>query len=271
MPSLITGRTLRFWTALAWGFLSLSASCAENEAQLVDLTAQVQQQYGVSVEKLTDAGQLPVSIGYKIKNGAAVVKLTPPTEAQFYQYTKIVNTALKKYPATLIRKHLKEIRIGGQYRENDGIITGMYEGDTLFLFFNHKDGDNSDLFLEQTIHHEFSSVLIKLFDFPAFDWLKLNSENFDYIINPAEINAYMNAIQSYSANETQLNQGLVSSYGKANAENDINCYVELIFTQPKTMRTYIKKYPRVGLKYEMIKAFYLSISPGFSPIFKLIE
>ena len=161
--------------------------------------------------------------------------------------------------------------MGGQYRENGGIITGMYEKDKLFLFYNHKDGDNSDLFLEQTIHHEFSSVVIKSYNFPAFDWLKLNPADFEYIINPSRINACMNSAKSYSASDAQLRQGLVSSYGKANAENDINSYAELIFTEPKTMKAYIRKYPRIGPKYEMLKRFYLSASPEFSAVFNLIK
>ncbi len=40
----------------------------------------------------------------------------------------------------------------------------------------------------------------------------------------------MKAIDSYEADEAALNEGLVSRYGKANAENDINTYAELVFT-----------------------------------------
>lgn len=53
----------------------------------------------------------------------------------------------------------------------------------------------------------------------------------------------MNSIASYLPDTSQLAQGLVSSYGKANAENDINTYVELIFTEPERMQAYIRKYP----------------------------
>ena len=81
----------------------------------------------------------------------------------------------------------------------------------------------------------------------------------------------MNSAKSYSASDAQLRQGLVSSYGKANAENDINSYAELIFTEPKTMKAYIRKYPRIGPKYEMLKRFYLSASPEFSAVFNLIK
>jgi hypothetical protein len=131
--------------------------------------------------------------------------------------------------------------------------------------------DNSPVFLEQTFHHEFSSILIQSFDFPAFDWLALNPEGFNYIINPVKIDAYMNSIDSYEANEADLKEGLVSRYGKVNAENDINTYAELVFTQPEEMKLFINKYPVVMKKYQMLKKFYLSISPEFEAVFRLID
>lgn len=247
-------------------------ACTEKTTpQASTLLSKIKQNYGVSVEKLVTMDQLPQSIIYKIQHKEIIIQYIPPTTTQFDRYVTLVNRALAKYPPALIRKHLKQIRVGGEYLEDGGIITGMYDRDRLFLFYNDKNGDNSDLYLEQTIHHEFSSILIKDYNFPAFDWLKLNPSDFRYIIKPSEINAYMNSVESYNASEAQLKQGLVSCYGKANAENDINSYAELIFTKPETMKEYIRKYPRISRKYEMIKQFYLSISPRFNIVFNSVK
>ena len=269
MRSLMIRKVLHFWMALLW--VSFSLACTEETHRPAALVSRIKQQYGVSIEKMIDADQLPRSSVDNIQDKEVEVQFTPPTVAQFYRCAGIVSKALKKYPPALVKKHLNQIWVGGQYRENGGIIAGMYEKDKLFLFYNHKKGDNSDLFLEQTLHHEFSSLLIKFYNFPAFHWLKLNPADFDYIINPSGIKAYMNAVKSYNASEAQLNQGLVSGYGKANAENDINSYVELIFTKPETMKTYIRKYSRIASKYQMIKRFYLSVSPEFSGVFSLVK
>ena len=77
----------------------------------------------------------------------------------------------------------------------------------------------------------------------------------------------MNSITTYRPDKAQLEQGLVSSYGKANAENDINTYAELIFTDPEKIQTYIRTYPIIKKKYILLKAFYLSISPHFGNFF----
>jgi hypothetical protein len=116
-----------------------------------------------------------------------------------------------------------------------------------------------------------TSFHLQTYDFPAFDWLALNPEGFSYIINPVKINAYMNSLDSYEADEATLKEGLVSRYGKVNAENDINTYAELVFTQPEEMKVFINKYPVVMKKYQMLKQFYLSISPEFEAVFGMID
>jgi len=230
-------------------------------------TKEFKKNYNLIIKKIKSIEQLPPFNVFRILNGEIEVILTPPTEIQFLNYLSILQDALNKYPTELIHQHLKEIFIGGSYHQNGGIISGLYNKDIVYLFYNSQDGDNSSTFLEQTFHHEFSSILIHAYDFPAFDWLKLNPENFEYIINPIKINEYMNSIETYKATELQLTQGLVSSYGQSNAENDINSYIELIFTQPKKMQALVNTYPIIKLKYQMIKKFYLSISPQFHTTF----
>ena len=229
--------------------------------------SQLKQEYGIAVKKIVRTDQLPSSIVFRQKNNEAEIELIPPSKNQFVNYLNILEGALGKYPPDLLAKHLDLVYIGGGYRENGGIITGLYEKRKLYLFYNHPQGDNSAIFLEQTFHHEFSSVLIQAYDFPVFEWLALIPKKFDYIINPVKINDYMNSVATYRPDKSQLEQGLVSSYGKANAENDINTYAELIFTEPKRMQTYINTYPIIKKKYALLKAFYLSISPHFGIFF----
>jgi hypothetical protein len=256
---------------LAIYFVAILSACSNHDEQSQALTAELKQQYGLEVRRLTDKNQLPSSVVFKIKDGEALVKIKQLKKGQFYQYIKILKKALAKYPPSLVRNTLTEVFIGGPYTENDAIIVGMYGNDKIYLFYNHKWGDNTPLFLEQTFHHEFSSILIKKYNFPAFDWLKLNPKHFSYIINPRKIDKYMNSVGNYSASEAMLKDGVVTAYGMVNAENDINTYAETMFTQPEKMKNYIDKYPVIARKYAMLKDFYLSISPGFGKIFALID
>jgi len=252
-------------------FAVLLTACASRETESKAIQKALGEKYGVNIDTIKGYDQLPKSVRIKMRQGRADIRMTPPTKAQYASYLRIVKTALQKYPISVIKKHLKTIYIGGQYSENGGVIAGMYEDETLYLFYNSVKDYTSDTFLEQTFHHEFSSILIYQYNFPAFDWLRLNPKGFAYIINASKFKDYMNSRKSYGASETQLRQGLVSSYGQTNAENDINSYAEMIFTQPGKTKKLIEKYPRIGLKYEMIKRFYLSISPEFKSIFDQIR
>ena len=248
----------------------LLVACTNNQAQAKAIVAEIKQQYGLNVHHLRDTSQLPSSVVFKIKDGEATVKVKPLSHGQFLNYIKILQKALAKYPQSLIKQSLSDVYIGGPYTENDAIIVGMYTKNKIYLFYNHHNGNNHDVFLEQTFHHEYSSILVKKYNFPAFDWLKLNPKGFSYIINPKKIDKYMNSIGKYAATKEMLKQGVVTSYGMVNAENDINTYVETIFTQPNKMKKYISTYPVIARKYQMLKKFYLSISPQFGEVFDLI-
>ncbi len=249
-------------------FVSACSGVAGDNSKI---SAKIYSQFGVESHRLEQQDQLPQSVIFKVKEGESTVKLSPIDDDRYLAYLKIAQKALFKYPPDLIKKHLKALYIGGPYQENDAIITGMYEHNKIYLFYNHESGNNSSLFLEQTFHHEFSSILIQTYDFPAFDWLALNPKGFSYIINPVKIDTYMNSLDSYEADDATLKEGLVSHYGKVNAENDINTYAELVFTQPEEMKVFINKYPVVMKKYLMLKQFYLSISPEFEAVFRLID
>lgn len=249
----------------------LTAACTEGVSSGQEISEQLSREYGIVVHRLDRENQLPNSVAYRISTGETAVKLGQIDHKRYQAYLGLLQKALLKYPASLIAKEIKAIYIGGPYQENGAIITGMYEKNSVYLFYNHDAGDNSPAFLEQSFHHEISSLLIKDYGFPAFDWLELNPEGFSYVINPVAIDEYMNSVKSYEANDKDLAQGLVSTYGRVNAENDINTYAELVFTQPAKMKKYVEAFPAVARKFQLLKKFYLSISPEFEDTFSSID
>jgi len=246
-------------------------ACSNHDAQSRKIVSEIKQQYGLDVVRLTDKNELPSSVLFKMKDGESHVELNKLGDDLYFTYLGILKKALGKYPPGLIKNALTKVYIAGPYSEDDAVIVGMYEKRLIYLFYNHKWGDNTPLFLEQTFHHEFSSILIKKYNFQAFDWLKLSPPNFAYIINPKKIDRYMNTVGSYAATESMLKDGVVSAYGMVNAENDINTYAETIFTQPEKMKEYIATYPVIAQKFKLLEKFYLSISPEFIKIFSQID
>lgn len=251
--------------------VAVLCACSNHDAQSRMIISEIKQQYGLDIVRLRDKKDLPSSVVFKMKDGEEHVEISKLGDRLYFTYLNILKRALGKYPSDLIKNTLTKVYIGGPYSENDAVIVGMYEKTNIYLFYNHKWGDNTPLFLEQTFHHEFSSILVKQYNFPAFDWLKLCPPTFSYIINPKKIDKYMNTVGSYAATESMLRDGVVSAYGMVNAENDINTYAETIFTQPEKMKEYIARYPVIAKKYKMLEKFYLDISPEFIKIFSLIN
>jgi hypothetical protein len=133
------------------------SACSGDAGDSSKISAKIYSHFGVESHRLEQQDQLPQSVIFKVKEGESTVKLSPIDNDRYLAYLKIVQKALFKYPPALIKKHLKDLYIGGPYQENDAIITGMYEYNKIYLFYNHGSGNNSPLFLEQTFHHEFSS------------------------------------------------------------------------------------------------------------------
>ena len=88
---------------------------------------------------------------------------------------------------------------------------------------------------------------------PAYEWMFLRG--------------HIDPVDKYQL----LDRGLLNQYSETSVENDFNTYAEVIFTEPKRMKKLIKKYPVIHRKYQIFKAFYLAIDPGFSKAFNLID
>jgi len=127
---------IRFWLVIF--ITGLLSACSSDEAKAKAIAAEIKQQYGLSVHRLTDTSQLPSSVVFKIKDGEDAVKIKPLRQGQFFDYIKILRKALHKYPQSLIKHTLTDIYIGGPYTENDAIIVGMYTKNAIYLFYKLK-------------------------------------------------------------------------------------------------------------------------------------
>lgn len=94
----------------------------------------LRQQYGIGFEKISRINQLPDFIVFQQRNNELAVELIPLTKDKYFNYLGIIGDALSKYPFGLPAKHLDTVYIGGGYRENGGIITGLYEKGSCFCF-----------------------------------------------------------------------------------------------------------------------------------------
>ncbi len=85
-----------------------------------------------------------------------------------------INTFLLTYPNKLIRNNLANIYLCKKiifYGKNYGATNS---GDSLYIANNGLRDGITDQFILETLHSEFSSILMRNYAFPHSDWLRIN-------------------------------------------------------------------------------------------------
>ncbi|EKE77002.1 hypothetical protein [Gallaecimonas xiamenensis] len=260
--------------ALSGALLILASVVVGSPATAVDLQeaeAKLYQKYGVKVVNIGEPSLLPRKIQSAITYGQDSIDFAEASSNQLAQVLAVLDAALGKYPSSVLKEAVKEIRIGDHLVKNDEVIYGYYETRHLFIFADSAGTGIDAREIEKTLHHELSSLLAERYGFPYFDWLALNSPDFEYLVSDQRFRQAIAAGLTYAPQQRDLVQGIVSGYGRLNAENDFNTYAETVFTQPRQMADWLAKYPQVQKKYRFLKAFYLKVSPGFEGVFDKVE
>ena len=123
------------------------------------------------------------------------------------------------------------------------------------------------IFLEQYIHHEFSSILINKYSekFKDKKWERINRNKFRYMEGGGEEAIETDNTSQYS--EELFRAGFIMKYATASVEEDFNCIAESLFSCYGYFWTSVKKHRRLGKKVKRAIAFYHSIDPVFSKDF----
>jgi len=104
----------------------------------------------------------------------------PPEERE--RSKAILKLALDKYPELALTRDLKNVYFLKTMKFYDVAYGGTNSNDALYLTNNGKANGYTDLYLEQTFHHEYSSILFR--NHPSYLnerlWLKANTSDFAY-------------------------------------------------------------------------------------------
>ena len=152
--------------------------------------------------------------------------------------------------------------------------TYSLEKKAIYLVITYGNGNRvSKSRIKRTFHHELSSLLMEYYNFDNKLWRAAHGEGFQYEIDkdPFYMWMYLHGHTDPIDKETLYKRGLLRQYAETGVENDFNIYASIIFTNPRKMKRLIKEYPIIQRKYEVFREFYLSIDPGFSPVFEKIE
>lgn len=194
---------------------------------------------------------------------------------------KWVYNSLKKYPPDILLANIHNIYLLDELTVRGSKSDGTYDTAKKSIYIRNTfqiNGLNHQkiYYLTSTLNHEISSILMQKYHFKNELWRQAMGPHFLYENDKDPtyewmfVHGYIDSSE-YSDKESLLQRGLLRQYAETGLENDFNTYAELIFTDPARMKHLIHNYPVIAKKYQVFKQFYLSIDPGFAPVFEVID
>ena len=190
-----------------------------------------------------------------------------PTEKK--RSRQIISQALGKYPETVLRKNLNSVFVLRYMSFYDVGYGGTNSNDVVFLTNNGISLGYTDRYIEQTFHHEFSSILYRnhpvLLDEEA--WTFCNPPGFDYRDPENGVGAIRNNESSQDIDTALCRLGFLTQYALSGLENDINTLAQNLFSPSPGFWDAVNRYPALAQKTRLLIRFYQRIDSRFTEEF----
>lgn len=178
----------------------------------------------------------------------------------------IIEKALHKYPQNLLTITLKRVYLLKSMKFYNVVFGGTNSSDAVYVTNNGEALGYSNSYIEQTFHHEFSSILFR--DYPTFldtiTWKRQNDPGFDYNDPENGVGAIKNNESSQGLNTELAKKGMLTQYAMSSLENDINTMAQNLFSPAPDFWEIADKYPKVGMKVKLLISFYGKLSSIFN-------
>lgn len=193
-------------------------------------------------------------------------KGSPIVSAEISRSKRVTVKALSKYPEDVLRNNLRAVywmQSMSFYQVGYG---GTNSTDALYLTNDGIAMGYTERYLEQTFHHEFSSILFRnypsLFDTTA--WKANNNSGFIYNDPEDGVGAIRNNASSQDLDTFYCRRGMLTEYALSSLENDLNTYAQNLFCPSPGFWAIVDRYPRVRRKATLLIAFYQKINGRYT-------
>lgn len=189
---------------------------------------------------------------------------SPIEEKEIKRFVPILVKAMRKYPVNVLRKNLKAIYIAGYLNFYGVRYGGTNSNDCLYLSDEGVKNGYTDFYLEQTFHHEFSSILFRNYPkwFDSKEWLTYTKHEFEK--GKTGVDAIKNGTNKLDFDEELCQKGILYQYALSSMENDFNSYAENLFCPKKEFWKIVEQYPNVKQKTYTMIDFYNKIDEHFT-------
>ena len=217
---------------------------------------------GVHVESVYNISIFPVTW----QGGSVNAEGEQIAEQEMKRAQSITVRALRKYPIDLLQYNLRAVYLLKSMKFFNVGYGGTNSSDAVYVTSNGVSLGYTDSYIEQTLHHEFSSILyrnyIRFFD--TTEWKKANDPAFDYNDPENGVGSIRNGRSSQVLDTALAKFGLITEYAMSGVENDVNTLAQNLFLPDRRFWKIVDSYPRVYKKVKLLIGFYNKLSPQFT-------
>ncbi len=175
---------------------------------------------------------------------------------------ELIKKALAKYPSKMLMQNLKKIVVLKSIAFYGLEFGGTNSSDVVYVTNDGIANGYTDDYVEQVVHHEFSSILLRNFPelFNDAAWRKINGKAY----GTGGVDALRNGVSSEVYDENLMKMGFLDEYSTSDLEEDFNTFAQNIFHSDEEFWSYCDKYPDINSKLNLIVEFYGKLSPEFT-------
>jgi hypothetical protein len=215
---------------------------------------------GVTVTFKADETTFPKRWHRKKINALA----TPVETAAIPRAMAVVGKSMSKYPSSFPASYLKTVHVIKTLRFYGYPYGGTYAKRTLYLTLDDTNPMNTDGFLEERFHHEFSSILWKenhkLLDLEK--WQSFNPPGFVY--GEGGMDAIRSGLASMETDPGYFAIGFINRYGITEIEQDINVIAQNLFCGGTEFWKIVDQNERIRGRVLLLVGFYHALDPLFT-------
>jgi hypothetical protein len=178
----------------------------------------------------------------------------------------IIILALKKYPEDVLKNNLKFVHLLKKMEFFNVGFGGTNSSTAVYITANGEEAGYTTAYIEQTFHHEFSSILFRNYTslLDTTTWKLQNEPGFNYNDPDAGVGAIKNKQSGQSLHTNYAEKGMLTQYAMSSLENDINTIAQNLFRPSADFWLMADNYQRVGKKVNLLIEFYNKIDPAFT-------
>ena len=213
-------------------FIVITLFSANTHASSID---RLEQEYGVEISYNTRQAEKYVNI--------SDMHMVYPTSHQKSVMISLLEEFLKCYKTNVLKRNLRKIFLVGKIYLGDAEISGTYSfSNKVIVLAAWRE-------LVYFAHHEFSSILMRVYRLDKNLWQKYNGASYTYWTNYREMKK--------SHEKRQL--GFYYDYSQVSFEEDFNVLAGMALAKPHLTAEAIKPYSRLQGKLAIVKRFYKNI------------